>query len=150
MSFVDKIGLTGLLSILIGVIVFIVLIIVGWWRLFIKAGEKGWKSIIPVYNFYILYKISWKPIWFFISLISALLSGVSGYIVVTQNSVLFSLIYLALLIFIIVISLISNYKIAKAFGHGIGYFFGILFLPNIFLLILAFGKSKYIPEQDRK
>ena len=32
--------------------------IVGFWRVFEKAGQKGWKSIIPIYNLYILFKIT--------------------------------------------------------------------------------------------
>ena len=28
----------------------IVAIIAGWWMIFTKAGEDGWKSIIPIWN----------------------------------------------------------------------------------------------------
>src|SRR3977135_783553 len=35
----------------------------GYWWLFEKAGEKGWKSLIPFYNFYILTKITGRPWW---------------------------------------------------------------------------------------
>ena len=34
--------------------------VVAAWRIFTKAGEAGWKSIIPIYSTYITYKISWK------------------------------------------------------------------------------------------
>lgn len=27
-----------------------ILLIVAQWKIFTKAGEKGWKSIIPIYN----------------------------------------------------------------------------------------------------
>lgn len=37
-----------------------VLVIVAMWRIFTKAGEAGWKSLIPFLNVYILYKICWK------------------------------------------------------------------------------------------
>ena len=30
-----------------------ILLIVAWWKIFTKAGEAGWKSIIPIYNIYI-------------------------------------------------------------------------------------------------
>ena len=36
-------------------IAMIILTTVANWKIFIKAGQKGWKSIIPVYNLYILY-----------------------------------------------------------------------------------------------
>ncbi len=31
-------------------LVFLVVTIVGMWKIFTKAGEKGWKSLVPVYN----------------------------------------------------------------------------------------------------
>lgn len=37
-----------------------VLVIVGTWKIFEKAGEKGWKAIIPFYNKYTEYKIFWN------------------------------------------------------------------------------------------
>ena len=30
-----------------------VLLIIAYWKMFTKAGEPGWKSIIPIYNRYI-------------------------------------------------------------------------------------------------
>ncbi len=35
----------------------------GYWLLFEKAGEKGWKSLVPFYNFYILTRITGRPWW---------------------------------------------------------------------------------------
>lgn len=32
--------------------------IIANWRIFTKAGEAGWKSIIPIYGDYISYKIA--------------------------------------------------------------------------------------------
>ena len=39
-------------------IIYYILLIVAWWKLFTKAGEKGWKAIIPFYNFYVQCKIT--------------------------------------------------------------------------------------------
>jgi signal peptidase I len=43
--------------------------IIGLWKIFEKAGEQGWKVIIPFYNFYIWLKIIKKPLWWYIFLI---------------------------------------------------------------------------------
>ena len=52
-------AITGLLSVIfIVLLALLVLQIIGMWRVFTKAGEKGWKAIIPFYNIAILYKIS--------------------------------------------------------------------------------------------
>jgi signal peptidase I len=40
-----------------------VLLLVGLYKTFEKAGEKGWKAFIPVYNFLIWLKIIKKPWW---------------------------------------------------------------------------------------
>ena len=37
---------------LIFVLILAILQIVAWWRIFSKAGEAGWKSIIPIYYVY--------------------------------------------------------------------------------------------------
>ena len=41
---------------------------IGLWKLFEKAGEQGWKVLIPIYNFYIWLKIIKKPMWWFVFL----------------------------------------------------------------------------------
>lgn len=47
--------------------------IVCMWILFTKAGEKGWKAIIPLYNAYVAYKLFWKKSMFCVTLIIAIL-----------------------------------------------------------------------------
>ncbi len=49
-----------------------------------------------------------------------------------------------------IIEIITNVKLAKAFGHGTGFAIGLIFLNFIFMLILAFGKSQYqgLPVKD--
>ena len=37
-----------------------VLLVVAYWKMFTKAGEKGWKSIIPIYNIYVAFRLAWK------------------------------------------------------------------------------------------
>ena len=39
----------------------LILTVIGYWGVFCKAGEKGWKVLIPFYNEYLLFKIAWKP-----------------------------------------------------------------------------------------
>lgn len=53
-------------------IIMAILTIIGLWGMFIKAGEKAWKSIFPFYNGYILCKIAGCTKLFFVELISTL------------------------------------------------------------------------------
>ena len=45
--------------VLIIALVIAIIQIIAMWKLYTKAGEKGWKSIIPIYNLVILFKISY-------------------------------------------------------------------------------------------
>lgn len=38
-----------------------VFLLVSMWKLFTKAGKEGWKSLIPIYNFYTLIGIAGLP-----------------------------------------------------------------------------------------
>ena len=49
-------GLFGIAfgTILLFSLAFWVVSVVALWKVFEKAGEKGWKALIPVYNFWVL------------------------------------------------------------------------------------------------
>lgn len=34
-------------------------------------------------------------------------------------------------------------KLSKAFGHGVGFTIGLVLIPNVMTLIIAFGSSEY-------
>jgi len=47
----------------------IILSLVGIWTLFEKAGRKGWEAIVPVYNIYIMVKLTGRPTWWVLLLL---------------------------------------------------------------------------------
>ena len=100
-----------------------VLGIVAMWKIFTKAGEPGWAAIIPFYNLYVLFKITWGSGWKFLLLLIPIAN--------------------------IVIAIITMVKLAKAFGKGGEFAVGLIFLSIIFYCILAFGDSGYlgVPEK---
>ena len=53
-----------------------VLIVIGWWKIFTKAGEAGWKSLIPFYNGYTISKICWETKYFWFTLLAAVAGGI--------------------------------------------------------------------------
>lgn len=96
----------------------VVVYIVSLWQLFTKAGEKGWKSLIPIYNTLIWLKIVGKPWWW---------------------------ILLFLIPFVnIVFAIIVTHETSKSFGHSVGMTLLLLLLPFIGYPYLAFGSSKYL------
>lgn len=131
---------TGFWAAFAGIMFFIVLIalavavvsIIGMWKMFTKAGEEGWKSIIPVYNAITLCKIvGVNPWWILIVFVSGLLSiiPILGYLV-----------YLAVIIYFSVLLSVST---ANSFGKDTGFAVGLFFLSPIFYCILGFGSAKY-------
>lgn len=95
-----------------------VVLLVSMWKIFTKAGYEGWKSIIPIYNLYCLYKMTWGNGWMFLLLLVPFVNAV--------------------------IAIITVYKLATAFNKGVGYFFGLFFLSIIFYPMLAFSNAQYV------
>lgn len=59
----DKVfAFTGAMAIVMTIVgvAFIVISLMINWKLFQKAGIKGWKSIIPIYNLYLIIKIAYN------------------------------------------------------------------------------------------
>jgi hypothetical protein len=95
----------------------IVLIIAGW-IIFTKAGEAGWKVLIPFYNYYVVLRIVGRPGWWLILYFIPIVNWVIGIIVALD--------------------------LAKSFGRGVGFGLGLAFLGFIFAPILAFGSATYV------
>ena len=55
-------GIAGAIGGLI-YLAFLVLMVASVWKIFDKAGEPGWASIILIYNVVVLLKIVGRPIW---------------------------------------------------------------------------------------
>ncbi len=137
----------------VGIIYYILYIIAGW-KLFEKAGEKGWKALIPIYNSYIYYKIVGMKKWFWavliVSFVVSLITTLLGQGTQAQDmdlstgaGVFSFLLTLAMCIFAFTISVMYAIRTSRAFGHGGLFAVGIFFFPGIFFLVLGFGKSKY-------
>lgn len=127
-------------------IVYYVLMVIAQWKIFTKAGEAGWKSIIPFLNAYVLYKISWKPMMFWILLALAVIEGI--FATLAENSVFALVMTYIFMIAIWVIDIIKNVKLSKAYGHGVGFAVGLILLNPIFMLILGLGNSKYVGKEN--
>ena len=56
----------------------IVAFIAGLWMVFTKAGEDGWKSIIPIWNVLILLKIVGREWWWIILMLIPIVGSSSG------------------------------------------------------------------------
>ena len=141
-----------LLAVLGGMLGFIILYIlavtvislISNWKIFKKAGEPGWKCLIPIYSDYIRFKRFWSTGKFWKYLILSIIYGVIGNL---PNIPVLSLILSLAGLVISIITLVMQIKLisrtSQSFGHGTGFTLGLIFLPFIFNLVLAFGKSEY-------
>ncbi|MEU4016863.1 MULTISPECIES: DUF5684 domain-containing protein [unclassified Microbacterium] len=106
-------GTTGLIA-----LVFYVLVVIGLWKVFTKAGYPGILAIIPIVNVIFLVKIA----------------GMSGWL---------ALLYLIPIVGFI-FGIIVAVKLGERFGKGGLFSFFLLFVfPYIGYLILGFGDSRY-------
>ena len=102
-------------------LIWFALTILANWLMFMKAGEAGWKSIIPVYNTYTAYKIAWTPnmfwIYFIFTVLESIFSSISGGDFWSFSGFLGGLCGLVT----IVLSVFYCVNLAKSFGKGLGF-----------------------------
>lgn len=118
------------------------LFIVAEWRILTKAGEKGWKSLIPFYSIFVSHHIvGMGHIWFILEVITWVAELVFELVKLPEPVVV--AFGIATGIFTLISELIHVIKMCDCFGKGWGFKIGMILLPNLFLLILAFGKAEY-------
>lgn len=117
---------------------------VGYWKAFQKAGEAGWKAVIPFYNTNTRYKLTWdtKMFWIYLALVAA------ECILPESGEGLAAFARLAVSVGLLVIFVKGVHKTSLAFGHGTGFAVGLFFLEPVFALILGLDHSQYegIPQ----
>ena len=103
-------------SMIFGLLIALVLI-VAMWKVFTKAGQPGWASIIPIYNLYIWCKIVGRPWWWILLMLIPFVN--------------------------FIVCIILCIDLAKSFGKGVGFGIGLALLGIIFFPILGFGSAQY-------
>ncbi len=116
------------------IIAAIVLIIVSKWKIYQKAGKKGWESLIPLYSKWVLVDITGLRWWFFF--------------VASASTLIYSLGFdrVGMLINLITIFGVytCNYNLAIKFKkEPIRFAIGLTILPVVFLPMIAFSGDEY-------
>ena len=98
-------------------IIFLI-VIVGLWKIFTKAGEPGWAAIIPIYNYYVILKIVGRPWWWLLLMLIPIVN--------------------------LIVSIIVAIDLAKSFGKDAAYGVILLWLFSVIgYLILGYGDAQY-------
>lgn len=114
----------GLLGVAVGVwitvyLIAVVLLLVASWQMFVKAGEPGWKALIPFYSTYTLFRIAGRNGWGFLLMFVPLVN--------------------------FVVWVIVSLDLAKHFGKSLVFaIFGLILFPWVGYLMLGYGKSEYL------
>ena len=119
--------------------VFLILYTIGTWKVFTKAGEEGWKCLIPFYYNYIRFKISDAETLFWVWLVLWIATCIFS----RPNNLGAMAAGLTFNLAAWIVQSIADYRLAKAFGYGIGFTIGLVFLEPIFILILGCGSAEY-------
>lgn len=111
------------------ILVVCVLIIIGRWKTFEKAGRKGYESLIAGHNLYVILDMAGLPgYWYFLLLLGAI--PFAGWAVVVGLNIWWSI------------------ELAKSFGKSAGYGVLLAIFPFVMWPVLGFSKAEYIGPQS--
>ena len=136
---------TALFAVGLAALIFIFINAIARWRIFTKAGEKGWKALIPFYSIYISCRLFWKKHYFWIflalsSLNAVLYEGFAGKSVIAARCT--AVLALAELIFHFILAL----NTARHFECQDTLAVALLCFPATLNVMLGFGKREYREE----
>lgn len=155
---------TTTLLICVGIILIVSLIrIIGRWKMFTKAGKRGFATLIPLYSEWAFFSIGTGN--GFTGLILTMLGMIQvcvWYIMMVLLEMplvesiqagdkmvyIFLSVEFAIGVIVAICTIINNFKVAKNFGKGKGTGFGLTIFPIIFCLILGLGSAEYINKDD--
>lgn len=144
-------GVAG--GLIAGIMMFIVVLIIislvieilkliGTWKMLTKAGESGWKSLIPFYNQWTLCKVAGiSPYWVLeiivVSMINSVLNGILGSNVI--SGILSLIVYANTIYFWVILSI----SLAKSFGKDTGFGVATVFFSFITYPMMGMGSATY-------
>lgn len=107
---------------LVGLILYIIFFFIAYayQRILIKSGEKWWYYFIPIYNFYIFFKIALGNGWLFLLMLVPIVGMFAVFV--------------------------ALYKLGKKFSRN-GWL--TLFFPIIMFMIIAFDKNAHYDSNDK-
>lgn len=112
-------ALAAALPIIVLSLVIGILTIVALWKVFTKAGEPGWASIVPFYNAFVEFRVAGYNPWLFLLLLIPIVN--------------------------VVLLILVALRIGTAFGKStVWSIVWMVLFPTIGLLILGFGSATYV------
>lgn len=132
----------GIINLTFGLI-WIVLTVIARWMVFQKAGEAGWKSIVPFYRDYTAYKIGWTTSMFWVWLVFTVIGNMAENAANGNAWSMYGIIGTICGLATVVIALGYSLNMARSFGKGTAFAIGLWVLEPVFMMILGFGSAQY-------
>ena len=129
-----------LMLVIIGSVFWFFISAIGYRKMFIKAGESGWKAFIPYYKNFICFKLAWNINLFWPFLVSLLMVQ----FLPDTEELLMILLNIVAIIVNFVLGIKLDIRVAKSFGKSTGWGVLLFFFPFIVSLILGYGKAEYL------
>ena len=135
-------GLIGVVSTLmvIGAAAWFVISAIGYFKMFKKAGQRGWFAFIPLLRDFAMFNMAWTVKAFIINTVLFAVFQLCG----ASESILIGLVAAIAGIALIVMQVKLLLRVAKSFGKGGGWAALLFFIPFIATLILGFGSAEYL------
>lgn len=133
-------------------ITFVLLYFIVGWLLFKKCGRDGWLYLIPGINLIVLCDILNQKRFILYEIILTILFGMiylQAKDINNQSEIW--IILFAIMLFIYIVANITLYvrssiQLGVMFGKSDSFIIGLIFLPFIFKIAIAFDGSKYNPD----
>ena len=100
--------------------------LVAYWKLFTKAGEPGWATLVPIYDLIVFLRIAKLSAWWFLLACALLFIPFINFIVP------------------FIFNIFVMHGVSTNFGKDSGFTVGLVLLPIVFIPILAFGSAEYL------
>lgn len=140
----DIFPFTVAILIVVTIIFLILLPFIAAWNLFKKVGIPGWKSLIPVYNEYLIFKIAGMSGLCVFPLYASAIIDIYYTVTDAYMPDYMRILIWTISVVLLIINIIKAYKLPKAFGRGIIFMIGMFFFRELFQIILGMDKSKYV------
>ena len=135
---------------LILTILYSVFITAAQWRLFTKAGEKGWKSLIPFYSIFVSHHIiGMSHIWFILDIVFWVIEVVLE-IIEKVPDWMEDTFFTVALILTLISEIVHIMKLCYCYTKSELFGIGLFVAPPVFSMILAYGKSEYHPPRSHR
>lgn len=141
---------TALFLMFVGIFGLFILVIwiVSVWKIFEKAGQPGWATIVPIYNAWVYAEVGDKPGWW--GLISLLGLALIFADLTSNYSNLVWYLYLIFFFIGLVLLIKISKGIARNFHRSSDYGYLLTFIPFVGFPMLLLTDAKYKNVRSRK